>query len=193
MIKRLFGCCAWRGFKCVLVLVWRYIRSTCLRSRPECRTAWGWGSRWHLTGVGGVVRKALFGAGASEQSFWSQSRSASVFLRASGRVAESPHETGRKVLWLFDCRPAPENVGQVGTGRAPARMESCRSSPVSPPPEATAGVSVTGSADFSRNGTSRRVSRSSNRRRLRRLSETADKIAQRFKSLEMAVSDHNWE
>ena len=37
-----------------------------------------------------------------------------LFREASGRFAESPHEMGRTVPWLFNCRLAPENVGQVG-------------------------------------------------------------------------------
>ena len=99
-------------------------------------------------------------------------RGASVFRRASGRVAEYFRGMGRKVPWPCDCRHAPESVGQVGTGRATARMESCRRSPplhLQKPQQ----VSVTGSAEFQRNGTSRRDPRSSNRRRLRRLPETA--------------------
>ena len=63
MIKRLFGCCASLGFNSVLVLVWRYIRSTCLRSCLEYRTAWSCGSRWQLTRVGGARKDTTGGHG----------------------------------------------------------------------------------------------------------------------------------
>ena len=100
----------------------------------------GCGSRWQLTGSWRCRWKgALLGVAASEQPFWSRPRSASVFRRASGRVAEYFH-----------------GMGQDGTGSG--ANESCRSLPprsvLTQPLLGTAGQS----AEFPQNGTSFRNS-----------------------------------
>ena len=95
---------------------------------------------------------------------------------------------GREVPWGFSLPTRTRKCWTSRDGTGSGASESCRSLPprsvLTQPSLGTAGQS----AEFLRNGTSRRDCRSSNRRRLRRLPpETADKIAERVKSLEMAV------
>ena len=148
----------------------------------------GLGSRWQLTGSWRCRWKgALLGVAASEQSFLSRPRSASVFRRASGRVAEYFHGMGPKSTLAFSLPTCTRKCWTSRDGTGSGANESCRSLPprsvLTQPSLGTAGRS----AEFQRNGTSRRDCRSSNRRRLRRLPpEKADKIAERVKSLEMA-------
>ena len=148
------------------------------------------GVELHSLNMSSVMSRVSNGVGCGSLLAIDQELAVSLERRSSrrGGVGAIILVTAEKYPGACHCRQAPENVGQVGTGRAPARVSPAAASRQeafsTQPSLGTAGQS----AEFLRNGTSRRDCRSSNRRRLRRLPpETADKIAERVKSLEMAV------